>query len=604
MAEVYRARTMGIGGFEKWVAIKKVLPHLSENQEYMTMLIDEAKIAVTLTHANIAQVLDLGKIGESYYIAMEYVHGMDLATILKTCAYNNFTIPFEHTIHIAMQVCSGLYHAHSKCDEHGENLGIIHRDVSPHNVLVSYDGEVKVIDFGVAKASIKMTHTMSGIIKGKLLYMAPEQAMAKELDLRADIFAVGLLLYKMTTSRLPFEGENEFQVYNKLVAGKVTPPRKLNDAVPEPLERTILKTLAKKPAGRHADAMEMRSDLAQILQSLDAGYTSSRLARFMETYFPPRRMENPEPSAPMEAYDQDEEAATTTQPETPSPRRTPPPPPPANGPPPPPVAGNVPPLPPTVPSQASVPPPVPPQPASPPPPPVPAPALPHEASGSAASAAPTVPPPAEATQMLPGSNEPTTVFPSMPDFPAEAYRAETVPVSSIDEIPGLQQPSRVGTYVAFGLGLLALLVMGVAGGYLFLGEGEAEETPGGGKPAAEDGGEARPDGAGETGAAAEDPKPTKEETPEEAGAPAKDEKAAATPGKGEITIVFESKPEGAEVFHGDELVATTPGSIVLKAKRGAKRRYEIRKKGYKPARKWVHMEESSTVNVRLRKKRR
>ena len=171
MAEVFRARTIGIGGFEKWVAIKKVLPHLSENKEYMTMLIDEAKIAVTLNHANIAQVLDLGKISESYYIAMEYVHGMDLATILKTCAYNNFTIPFEHTIHVAMQVCAGLFHAHAKTDEQGVNLGIIHRDVSPHNVLVSYDGEVKVIDFGVAKASIKMTHTMSGIIKGKLLYM-------------------------------------------------------------------------------------------------------------------------------------------------------------------------------------------------------------------------------------------------------------------------------------------------------------------------------------------------------------------------------------------------------------------------------------------------
>ena len=297
MAEIYRARTLGIGGFEKYYAVKKILPHLTENQEFITMLIDEAKIVVSLQHANIVQVLELGKVSDSYFIAMEYVHGMDLATILKTCAYNNFMIPYEHTVHIGMSVCSGLYHAHSKKDGGGVNLGIIHRDVSPHNVLLSYDGEVKVIDFGVAKASIKMTHTMSGIIKGKLLYMAPEQAMAKDIDHRADLFAVGLILYKMTTHQLPFEGDNEFQIYNKLVQGKVVPPKKHNPKIPDKLNDLILKSLKKKPDQRFQDAFRFRNALGSVLSEISPGYSSSRLAQFMETYFPPRPLQNPEPIA-------------------------------------------------------------------------------------------------------------------------------------------------------------------------------------------------------------------------------------------------------------------------------------------------------------------
>ncbi|MBM4318751.1 MAG: PEGA domain-containing protein [Deltaproteobacteria bacterium] len=299
MAEIYRARTIGIGGFEKYCAIKKILPHLNENQEFITMLIDEAKICVSLQHSNIVQVFDLGKISDSYFIAMEYVHGMDLATILKTCAYNNFVIPFEYTVHIGMQVCAALYHAHSQRDSNGELLGIIHRDVSPHNILISYDGEVKIIDFGVAKASIKMTHTMSGIIKGKLLYMAPEQAMAKEIDLRADLFSLGLVLYKMTTHQLPFEGENEFQIYNKLVQGKVVPPKKLNPKVPDSLDEVIGKSLRKRPQERFQDGFEFRNSLAQVLNEICPGYTSSKLAQFMETYFPPRPLVNPEPQPEM-----------------------------------------------------------------------------------------------------------------------------------------------------------------------------------------------------------------------------------------------------------------------------------------------------------------
>lgn len=609
MAEVYRARTMGIGGFEKWVAIKKVLPHLSENNEYMTMLIDEAKISVTLNHANIAQVLDLGRIIDSYYIAMEYVHGMDLATILKTCAYNNFTIPFEHTIHIAMQVCAGLHHAHSKTDESGTNLGIIHRDVSPHNVLISYDGEVKVIDFGVAKASIKLTHTMSGIIKGKLLYMAPEQAMAKPLDPRADLFAVGLVLYKMVTGKLPFEGDNEFQVYNKLVAGKVTAPRKINAAIPEPLERVMMKVLAKKPAGRHDDAMALRNDLASVLQALDPGYTSNRLARFMETYFPPRPItsgETPVVVAPAPAGVQ----AGATQPDTPSPRLTP-------------SAGievgggaaaGPPPLPATAPAG---------------PPPIP------EASATVAdvgaigadteedapSAPPSLPPPAPepmpvapsaipppiseaklATERPPlpaakASDEPTAIVPSFPGLPA-APGGRTQDMNTVAAfIPPMAREGASRRRIA----LIALIVVGLVGGVaggLIWGARPApaeavlvEPTPVA-EAAASPSPAARPEADGKP----EDGQADPEDKPDEA-------RAELAGAKDEIAVVLESNPEGADVFQGGVKVGTTPARLILPRKPGAKRRYKIKASGYKTAKKWVRMDKDSTLKVRLKKKK-
>ncbi len=608
MAEVFRARTMGIGGFEKWVAIKKVLPHLSENNEYMTMLIDEAKISVALNHANIAQVLDLGRINDSYFIAMEYVHGMDLASILKTCAYNNFTIPFEHSIHIAMQVCAGLYHAHAMTDETGTNLGIIHRDVSPHNVLISYDGEVKVIDFGVAKASIKLTHTMSGIIKGKLLYMAPEQAMAKPLDPRADLFAVGLVLYKMATGKLPFEGDNEFQVYNKLVAGKVTAPRKINSAIPEPLERVMVKVLSKKPGGRHADAMALRNDLASVLQVLDPGYTSSRLARFMETYFPPRPISTgetpivPDPAPPPDG------PAIVTQPDTPSPRLTPgagvavggaaqasgaPPPPvgpPAsfdNGPP---TISNVGEVAADTEDDAH------PAPASGPsasiPPPVPASALPG---------GPGVPPPVPesklATQRPPipqvkPADEPTAVVPSFPGLPA-APGGRAPDMNTVAAfIPPMARQGASKLRIALTVLLVLGLVGGIAGGLLYV----ATEPP---APAII----IEPSPVATAKPVNAEP-PVDDKADDGGGEGADSAGAEVQPTEDEIAVVLQSKPTGADVYQGGVLVGTTPTRLILPKKPGAKRRYKIKASGFKTAKKWVHMDKDSTVKVRLKKKKK
>lgn len=285
MAEIYRATMPGIGSFEKVLAIKMILPHLVENEEYITMLTDEARLVVGLNHANIAQVYDLGRIADTYYIAMEYVHGVDIATIIKDAQRNQRHIPYEHVAYMMSGLCMGLHVAHHATDKNGDPLGIIHRDISPHNVLISFAGDVKVIDFGVAKASSKEGQTQVGVIKGKLLYMAPEQAMAKEIDGRADLFAAGLVMYKMLTWTLPFQGDNEFQIYNNILTKEIVPPRVLNPAVPEELNQICMTLLHRDVEQRYQDGYSAKKDLDRALHRIAPGYTPSRLSRYIEDNF-------------------------------------------------------------------------------------------------------------------------------------------------------------------------------------------------------------------------------------------------------------------------------------------------------------------------------
>ncbi len=285
MAEIYRATMPGIGGFEKTVAIKKILPHLAENEEFITMLKDEANILVSINHSNIAQVYDLGKIEDTYYISMEFVHGIDLSGVVKGLKRNGETVPIPHAVYIASCMCAGLHAAHTNTDKQGNPLNIVHRDVSPHNVIISYAGDVKLIDFGVAKAAVKESHTQMGVIKGKLLYMAPEQAMAKDLDGRADLFAVGLCLYKMLTHDLPFRGENEFQIYNNILSKEIVPPRQLNPDVPEEVNQIVMTLLQRDPDKRYQDGYAAKQDLERALHNVAPGYTVNRLSRFIEENF-------------------------------------------------------------------------------------------------------------------------------------------------------------------------------------------------------------------------------------------------------------------------------------------------------------------------------
>lgn len=285
MAEIYRATMPGIGGFEKTVAIKKILPHLAEDAEFVTMLKDEANILVSISDANIAQVYDLGRIGDSYFIAMEYVHGLDLSHVIKGVQKHGESIPVDHALYIASCICAGLHAAHTNTDKQGNPLDIVHRDVSPHNVIISFAGDVKLIDFGVAKASAKESHTQVGVIKGKLLYMAPEQAMAKSLDGRADLFAAGLCLYKMLTNKLPFRGENEFQIYNNILSKEIVPPRELNAQISQEVNQIVMTLLQRDPDKRYQDGYSAKQDLRRALHNLAPGYTVNRLGHFIEDHF-------------------------------------------------------------------------------------------------------------------------------------------------------------------------------------------------------------------------------------------------------------------------------------------------------------------------------
>jgi serine/threonine protein kinase len=194
MAEIHLAKTKGIEGFEKYVALKMIHPNFSSDDHFVQMLIDEAKISVQLQHVNIAHVFDLGRVEDTYYIAMEFVDGSDLFKILRKSSEQDRHMPIECATYIAKEVCSGLDYAHHKRDAAGRSMGIVHRDVSPQNVLISHAGEVKLVDFGIAKATMRAKQTAVGVIKGKYYYMSPEQAWGDPVDHRTDIFSAGILL--------------------------------------------------------------------------------------------------------------------------------------------------------------------------------------------------------------------------------------------------------------------------------------------------------------------------------------------------------------------------------------------------------------------------
>ncbi|MFI5289596.1 MAG: serine/threonine protein kinase, partial [Polyangia bacterium] len=208
MAEIYVAKTAGVGGFEKLIALKVIHPNFSEDPEFVQMLVDEAKLSVQLQHANIVQTFDLGRIDEQYYIAMELIDGIDLYRLLRQASEKEIDFPFEVAAFIAQETSSGLDYAHRKRDSKGRPLKIVHRDVSPQNVLVSYDGQVKIVDFGIAKAALRGQQTAAGVIKGKYYYMSPEQAWGDPIDARSDVFSTGILLYEMLVGQMLYLEED------------------------------------------------------------------------------------------------------------------------------------------------------------------------------------------------------------------------------------------------------------------------------------------------------------------------------------------------------------------------------------------------------------
>ncbi len=285
MAEVWRGKTFGAGGFERLVAIKRILPNIAEDEEFISMFIDEAKITVQLTHANIAQIYELGHIQSSYFIAMEYIPGKDMRAIFDRCRKKGEPAPVPLTCYVVAKLCEGLDYAHRKKDGTGRDMTIVHRDVSPQNVLISYEGEVKVIDFGIAKAVGKATKTQAGILKGKFGYMSPEQIRGVPIDHRSDIFALGVCLYEMLTGERLFVGDSDFSVLEKVRKAEVLPPSTYNRRVPEALERIVLKALARDTEERYQWANEVADDLQRFLITSDSIFSRKDLAQYMKSTF-------------------------------------------------------------------------------------------------------------------------------------------------------------------------------------------------------------------------------------------------------------------------------------------------------------------------------
>src|SRR5215831_17393005 len=301
MAEVFKAKTFGVEGFERLLAVKRILPNIAEDEEFITMFIDEAKIAVQLQHANIAQIFDLGKVDESFFIALEYVHGRDMRSIFDRMRNKGESLPIAMACYVTMQVCEGLDYAHNKRDGQGQELNLVHRDISPQNVLCGYDGEIKLIDFGIAKAAGKASKTQAGILKGKFGYMSPEQVRGLPIDRRSDIFSVGIVLYELLTNERLFVGESDFSTLEKVRNVEIMPPSSYNKKIPEELERIVLKVLAKDPEDRYQNAIDLHDDLQALLHSIGQFYSRKDLSAWMKKIF---AAEIEEDSAKLEQFRQ------------------------------------------------------------------------------------------------------------------------------------------------------------------------------------------------------------------------------------------------------------------------------------------------------------
>lgn len=283
MAEVFKAKAFGVEGFERIVAVKRILPNIAEDKEFITMFVDEAKIAVQLNHANIAQIFDLGKVDDSYFIALEFVHGKDLRAIFDHCRQTGENMPVAQACFITMKVCEGLDYAHNKRDSSGRELGLVHRDISPQNVLLSYEGECKIIDFGIAKAAGKASKTQAGILKGKFGYMSPEQVRGMPLDRRSDIFSLGIVLYELLTGERLFVGESDFSTLEKVRNVEILPPSTYNRRIPEELERIVLRALAKDVEDRYQNAIDLHDELQAFMYSAGEFYSRKDLAAWMKS---------------------------------------------------------------------------------------------------------------------------------------------------------------------------------------------------------------------------------------------------------------------------------------------------------------------------------
>lgn len=285
MAEIYLAKQSGLEGFEKVVVLKRILPHLASDDEFVNMFLDEARIAAKLSHPNVVQIYDLGRADNTYYIAMEYVSGRNVQHLITKQQTLGGHLPVEHVCRVIAGVCDGLHYAHARKDYDGKPLNIIHRDISPQNILVSFAGGVKVVDFGIAKASTQLAQTRAGVLKGKYAYMSPEQVRGSKIDHRSDIFAVGLVMYEMLTAARTFERENSLKTLKAIVQEKPLNPREMNPEIPMEVVKILSKALEKNPDRRYKTAQEFQLALEDWLEQSPKKSNNVRLSRFLYELF-------------------------------------------------------------------------------------------------------------------------------------------------------------------------------------------------------------------------------------------------------------------------------------------------------------------------------
>ncbi|HVO83150.1 MAG TPA: protein kinase [Syntrophobacteria bacterium] len=284
MAELYKAKITGIQGFEKLIAIKRILPHLATEEELVTSFIDEAKLAALLHHQNIVQIYDFGRIEDSYYIAMEYLLGKDLRLVMRKANLDGKPLSLETTLLIVSRICAALEYSHGLKDFQGKPLSIIHRDVSPANVLLTYDGNVKIVDFGIAKAATQSHLTQAGMIKGKVAYMSPEQAAGETIDLRSDIFSTGIILYELATGMPMFQGDT-LQILNLVRNAKFTPAGHVSPQLPEKFHAILDRALAKERDSRYQSAGDMLADIEELMYQMSARTSPRQVADYMKVLF-------------------------------------------------------------------------------------------------------------------------------------------------------------------------------------------------------------------------------------------------------------------------------------------------------------------------------
>ena len=283
MAEVFRAESEGLQGFRKQVAIKRVLPHLSEKKKFIAMFLDEARVTAQLTHSNCVQVFDIGVGDNAYFIVMEYVDGANLKSIAESLKKQGKDFPVAAAAFIAQEICKGLSYAHELTDQQGMPLNMVHRDMSPPNVLVTKYGEVKIVDFGLAKASSQLEKSEPGIIKGKFSYLSPEAAMGQEVDSRTDIFAVGIILWELLAGQRLFLGDTDFQTVKKVQQSHVPSISQVNRKVPPELERIVNKALAKDLTSRYQTARELGQDLVRFLYAYGQAISTFDIATLVQS---------------------------------------------------------------------------------------------------------------------------------------------------------------------------------------------------------------------------------------------------------------------------------------------------------------------------------